>query len=81
MRYVWISRQNWPTSKPKFPKVVKVRRAVGKFHKTPGRGCDHFTVVHYVGEKRVREYFSDYEVGLTHAGSIAAKLSSGELEV
>jgi hypothetical protein len=49
-----VSRQNLPMSKPKFPMVIKRGHAVAKIYKTPSRGCDLFTVVHHLGDKRQR---------------------------
>ncbi len=68
-------------SKPKFPMVVRRGHTTVKIYKTPSNGCDQFTVVHYLGEKRQRKTFSDEGLAITEAETIATALSQGELNV
>ncbi len=68
-------------SKPKFPMTVKRGHTVVKIYRTPSRGCDAYTVVHYLGTKRQRKSFADLELAKTEAETIANKLSTGELDV
>src|SRR5687767_12707177 len=64
-----------------WPKVVERGHSTAKIYRTPSNGCDQFTVVHYLGSKRVRKTFSDYPKALTEAETVATKLSEGELSV
>src|SRR5258705_13906780 len=68
-------------SKPKFPMVVKRGHTIVKIYLTPTRGCDAYTVVHYLGTKRQRKTFADLGVAKTEAEAIANKLCTGELDV
>lgn len=68
-------------SKAKFPIVVKRGHTVVKIYRTPSQGCESFTVVHYLGKKRVRKTFSDLDLAITEAETVANKLSAGELDV
>jgi hypothetical protein len=67
-------------SKPNFPMAIKRGHAVVRIYKTPSNGCDQFTVVHYLGEKRRRKTFSDLGIAVTEAEIVATKLSEGELD-
>ena len=40
-----------------------------------------FTVIHYLGTKRQRTYFSNLDLAVTEAETVATKLSEGELDV
>ncbi|MHB8519516.1 MAG: tyrosine-type recombinase/integrase [Limisphaerales bacterium] len=68
-------------SKPKFPMVVKRGHTIVKIYLTPTRGCEAFTVVHYLGDRRQRKTFADLGVAKTEAERIANSLSTGELNV
>jgi integrase len=68
-------------SKPKFPITVKRGHTVVKIYRTPSRGCDSFTVVHYLGTERQRKTFANLGLAMTEAETIANKLSTGELDV
>ena len=68
-------------SKPKFPMTVKRGHTVVKIYLTPSRGCDAFTVVHYLGERRQRKTFADLGLAMTEAEAVATSLSTGELNV
>ena len=61
--------------------VVKRGHTTVKIYLTPTKGCESFTVVHYLGEKRQRKTFADLEAAVTEAEVIATKLSAGELDV
>jgi len=61
--------------------VVKRGHTIVKIYRTPTKGCDSYTVVHYVGEKRHRKTFADLELAVTEAEVTANKLSTGELDV
>ena len=61
--------------------VVKRGHTVVKVYRTPSQGCESFTVVHYIGKKRVRKTFSDLDLAVTEAETVANKLSAGELDV
>ena len=65
-------------AKPKFPMVVKRGHTTVKIYLTPTKGCESFTVVHYLGEKRQRKTFADLEAAVTEAEVIATKLSAGD---
>ena len=64
-------------SKPQFPKTVKVGHTVVKIYHSLSRGCDSYTVVHYLGNKRIRQNFADLGLATTAAQTIA--ISAGEL--
>jgi len=66
-------------SKPKFPMVVKRGHTIVKIYLTPTNGCDSFTVVHYLGEKRIRKSFGDLGLAKQEAERVANSLSTGEL--
>jgi integrase len=68
-------------SKPKFPKVIKRGHTTVKIYLTPVKGYPQYTVVHYFGGQRQRRMFSNLELALTEAETIATKLSAGELDV
>ncbi len=68
-------------SKPKFPITVKRGHTVVKIYLTPSRGCESFTVVHYLGNQRKRTSFADLGLAQTEAETIATKLSTGEVDV
>lgn len=68
-------------AKPKFPMVIKEGHTRVKIYLTPTKGCDSFTVVHYLGKERHRKTFADLELAVTDARSKAAALSRGELNV
>lgn len=68
-------------SKAKFPMVVKRGHTIVKIYCTPSHGCDSFTVVHYIGQKRHRKSFARLELAVTEAETVANKLSTGELDV
>jgi len=68
-------------SKPKFPITVKRGHTVVKIYHTPSRGCDAYTVVHYLGTKRQRKTFADLGLATTEAEIVATKLSTGEINV
>ena len=61
--------------------VVKRVHTAVKIYRTPTNGCDSYTVVHYVGEKRQRKTFADLDLAVTEAEVTANKLSTGELDV
>ena len=64
-----------------WPKVVERGHSVVKIYRTPSNGCDQFTNVYYLGDKRVRKTFADYGKAFTDAETVATKLSQGELNV
>jgi integrase len=64
-----------------WPKVVECGHSIVKIYRTPSNGCDQFTLVYYLGRKRIRKTFARYELALTEAEVIAGKLSEGELNV
>ena len=64
-----------------WPKVVDCGHSIAKIYRTPSNGCDQFTVVYYVGKKRVRKTFADYALAYTEAETVTTKLSQGELSV
>ncbi len=68
-------------SKPKFPMAVKRGHTVVKIYRTPTKGSDAYTVVHYIGEQRQRKTFADLDKAITEAETVANKLSTGELDV
>ena len=68
-------------SKKTFPKIVKVGHTIVKIYHTLSRGRDLYTVAHYLGDKRIRQNFSDLDLATTAATTIATKLSEGELKV
>ena len=68
-------------SKPKFPKVIKRGHTTVKIYLTPVKGYPQYTVVHYFGGQRQRRMFSNLELAITEAETIATKLSAGELNV
>ncbi len=68
-------------SKPKFPKIIKRGHTTVKIYLTPVKGYPQYTVVHYLGGQRQRRMFSDLELAITEAETIASKLSAGELNV
>ncbi len=68
-------------SKAKFPITVKRGHTSVKIYRTPSRGCDLFTVVHYLGTKRQRSYFADLNLAMAAAETTATKLSEGEVRV
>ena len=68
-------------SKAKFPLVVKRGHTIVKIYFTPSNGFNAYTVVHYVGEKRVRKMFADLDLARLEAETTANKLSTGELDV
>ncbi len=61
--------------------LVKRGHTVVKIYRTPTQGCESFTVVHYLGKKRVRKTFADLDLAVTEAEIVANKLSAGELDV
>jgi integrase len=61
--------------------VVKRGHTIVKIYRTPTRGCEAYTVVHYLGKKRQRKAFADLDLARTEAECIANKLSTGELDV
>ncbi len=61
--------------------VVKRGHTIVKIYLTPSRGCDAYTVVHYLGGKRQRTTFAKLDLAKTEAEVIANKLSTGELDV
>jgi len=64
-----------------WPKIVDCGHSIAKIYRTPSNGCDQFTVVYYVGKKRVRRAFADYALAYTEAETVTTKLSQGELSV
>ena len=62
-------------------KVVKRGHSIVKIYRTPSNNCDQFTLVYYVGDKRVRKTYADYGLALTDAETTAKNLSEGELNV
>jgi hypothetical protein len=64
-----------------WPKVVAEGHSIVKIYRTPSNGSDQFTLVYYLGKKRVRKTYSDYGKTFTDAETTAAKLSGGELNV
>ena len=64
-----------------WPKVVERGHSIVKIYRTPSNGCDQFTLVYYLGEKRIRKTYSDYGKAFTDAETTATKLSEGELNV
>ena len=65
----------------KWPVVVERGHSTAKVYRTPSNGSDQFTVVYYLGVKRVRKTFSKYPLALTEAETVATKLSEGEITV
>ena len=61
--------------------VVKRGHTVVKIYRTPTKGCDSYTVVHYLGDERQRKTFADLGLAVTEAETVANKLSTGELDV
>jgi integrase len=61
--------------------VVKRGHTIVKIYLTPTRGCDSYTVIHYLGEKRQRKTFADLDLARMEAEAVANKLSTGELDV
>ena len=68
-------------SKTKFPMVVKRGHTIVKIYLTPSHGCDAFTVVYYLGEKRFRKTFGDLNLAIQEAEAKANSLSTGQLDV
>jgi integrase len=68
-------------SKSKFPKLVRVGHTTVKIYRSQCRGNDLYTVVHYLGKKRVRQNFADLGLATTSAETVANKLSEGEVKV
>ena len=68
-------------SKMKFPKIIKQGHTLVKIYRTPVKGYPQYTVVHYLGDQRQRRMFSDLQLAITEAETIASKLSAGELNV
>ena len=68
-------------SKTKFPMVVKRGHTIVKIYRTPSHGCDAFTVVYYLGEKRFRKTFGDLNLAVQEAETKANNLSAGQLDV
>ena len=64
-----------------WPKVVERGHSIVKIYRTPSNGCDQFTLVYYLGDKRIRKSYSDYGLAFTDAETTATKLSEGELNV
>jgi integrase len=64
-----------------WPKVVAAGHSIVKIYYTPSNGSDQFTLVYYLGDKRIRKTYSDYGKAFTDAETTAAKLSEGELNV
>jgi integrase len=60
---------------------IKRGHTVVKVYRTPTKGCDAYTVVHYLGEKRQRKTFADLGEAIMEAETVASKLSTGELDV
>src|SRR5438105_13346127 len=63
----------------KFPIRVKRGHITVKIYLTPSRGCESYTLVHYVGTQRQRKTFAALELAVTEAERIARKLSQGDL--
>ena len=61
--------------------VIKRGHTKVKIYRTPTKGFDAYTVVHYVGDKRQRRMFADLALAVTDAETVANKLSAGELDV
>ncbi len=61
--------------------MVERGHATAKIYRTPSNGSDQFTMVHYLGEKRVRKAFARYEEAVLEAEVVATKLCQGELPV
>jgi hypothetical protein len=61
--------------------MVKRGNTIVKIYRTPTNGCDSYTVVHYLGDKRQRKTFANLELAVTEAEMVATKLSTGELDV
>jgi integrase len=65
----------------KFPKRIKSGSCIVTIYKTPARGYDLFTVVHY-DEKgaRCRSTFADYPLAYASARDLSASLASGQAD-
>jgi len=61
--------------------VVKRGHTIVKIYRTPSHGCDAFTVVYYLGEKRFRKTFGDLNLAVQEAETKANDLSTGQLDV
>jgi integrase len=68
-------------SKPTFPIEVKRGSVSVKIYKTPTRGWDAYTVVHYQDGKRVRTAFADLDKARTEAEVVATRLGNVEADV
>ena len=68
-------------SKPTFPIEIKRGSVRIKIYKTPTRGWDAYTVVHYQDGKRVRTLFADLEKARTEADMVANRLGNVEADV
>src|SRR5688500_2619399 len=64
-----------------WPKVVERGHSIVKIYRTPSNGKDQFTLVYYLGDKRIRRTHSKYGNAVTDAETTATKLSQGELNV
>ena len=67
-------------SKAKFPMTVKRGHTTVKIYRTPSNGCESFTVVHYLGQKRQRKTFGKRELAVGEAERVATQLSTGQLD-
>ena len=61
--------------------MVRRGNTIVKIYRTPTKGCDSYTVVHYLGDKRQRKTFANLELAVTEAEMVATKLSTGQLDV
>lgn len=64
-----------------WPKVVERGHSIVKIYRTPSNGKEQFTLAYYLGEKRIRRTYADYQKAFTDAETTATKLSQGELNV
>ena len=70
------------TKLPEFPVSIREGSAEVKIYQTPvtvgGKRYQQFTVAYYLGAKRVRQRFADFEEARTEAHAAAIKLANGE---
>ena len=70
------------TKLPEFPVSIRQGSAEVKIYQTPvtvgGKRYQQFTVAYYLGAKRVRQRFADFEEARTEANAAAIKLANGE---
>ncbi len=66
---------------PKFPITIKVGHTIVKIYHSINRMRDSYSVVHYLGNKRIRKNFTNLDLATTSAQAIANQISNGEVRV